>query len=128
MRILVCLMYPTERGMATHSSVLTWKIPWSEELDGLQSMGLRRVRHDCTTNTFTSFSHLDILDCLSSHMYIHNEGSQGCVEILPTASVAISYLGPLCLMSGWLNNLLLFSNGTIPQVNICWPFSFAHFQ
>ena len=91
-------------------------------------MGLQRVRHDSTTNTFTSFSHLDILDCLSSHMCMHNEGSQGCIEILPTASVAISYLGPLCLMSGWLINLLLFSNGTIPQMNICWSFSFAHFQ
>ena len=35
---------PLERGMATHSSILAWKIPWTEESDGLQSMGLQRVR------------------------------------------------------------------------------------
>ena len=37
---------PLEEGMATHSSVLAWRIPWTEEPGGLQSMGLQRVRHD----------------------------------------------------------------------------------
>ena len=37
---------PLEEGMATHSSILAWRIPWTEELDGLQSMGSQRVRHD----------------------------------------------------------------------------------
>ena len=37
---------PLEQGMATHSSVLAWRIPWSEEPGGLQSMGSQRVRHD----------------------------------------------------------------------------------
>ena len=37
---------PLERGMAAHSSVLTWKIPWTEEAGGLQSLGLERVGHD----------------------------------------------------------------------------------
>ena len=35
-----------EEGMATHSSILAWKIPWSEEPDRLQSMGSQRVGHD----------------------------------------------------------------------------------
>ena len=35
-----------EREMATHSSILAWKIPWMEEPGGLQSMGSQRVRHD----------------------------------------------------------------------------------
>ena len=35
--------------MATHSSILAWKIPQTEEPDGLQSMGLQRVRHDLVT-------------------------------------------------------------------------------
>ena len=35
-----------EEGMATHSSILTWKIPWIDEPGGLQSTGLQRVRHD----------------------------------------------------------------------------------
>ena len=38
--------YPLEEGMATHSSVLVWRIPWTEEPGGLQSVGLQRVRHD----------------------------------------------------------------------------------
>ena len=37
---------PLEKGMATHSRILAWKIPWTEKPDGLQSMGLQRVRHD----------------------------------------------------------------------------------
>ena len=35
---------PLEKGMATHSSILAWKIPWAEEPGGLQSMGFQRVR------------------------------------------------------------------------------------
>ena len=35
-----------EEGMATHSSILAWKIPWTEERGRLQSMGLQRVGHD----------------------------------------------------------------------------------
>ena len=37
---------PLEEGMATHSSVLAWRIPWTEEPGGLQSMGSQRVGHD----------------------------------------------------------------------------------
>ena len=35
-----------EKGMATHSSILAWKIPWTEEPGRLQSVGSQRVRHD----------------------------------------------------------------------------------
>ena len=37
---------PLEKGMATHSSILAWRIPWTEVPGGLQSMGSQRVRHD----------------------------------------------------------------------------------
>ena len=37
---------PLEDGKATHSSILAWRIPWTEEPGGLQSMGLQRVRHN----------------------------------------------------------------------------------
>ena len=37
---------PLEKGMATHSSILAWRIPWTEEPGGVQSMVLQRVRHD----------------------------------------------------------------------------------
>ena len=37
---------PLKKGMATHSSILAWKIPWTEEPGRFQSMGLQRVRHN----------------------------------------------------------------------------------
>ena len=37
---------PLEEGMGTHSSILSWRIPWTEEPGRLQSMGLQRVGHD----------------------------------------------------------------------------------
>ena len=43
---------PLEKGMATHSSILTCRIPWTEEPGGLQSMGSHRVGHGWATNTF----------------------------------------------------------------------------
>ena len=46
---------PLEKGMATHSSILAWRIPWTEEPGGLQTMGSQRVGHDWATFTFTLF-------------------------------------------------------------------------
>ena len=43
---------PLEKGMATHSSILARRIPWTEEPGKLQSMGLQRVRHDWATFTY----------------------------------------------------------------------------
>jgi len=42
---------PLEEGMETHSSILAWRIPWTEKLGRLQSIGLQRVGHisNCTT-------------------------------------------------------------------------------
>ena len=44
---------PLEKGMATHSSILVWKIPGAEKPGGLQSMELQTVEHNWETNTFT---------------------------------------------------------------------------
>ena len=41
---------PLEKEMATHSSILAWRIPWMEEPGGLQSMGSLRVGDDCATS------------------------------------------------------------------------------
>ena len=43
---------PLEKEMATHSSILAWKISWTEEPGRLQSMGLQRVAHDWATALF----------------------------------------------------------------------------
>ena len=40
---------PLEKEMETLSNILAWRIPWMEEPDGLQSMGLQRVGHDLAT-------------------------------------------------------------------------------
>ena len=58
-------------GKATHSSVLAWRIPWTEEPGGLQSMGSQRVRHDWETNSFT----LSVESC--------REGTWKCLVLSP---------------------------------------------
>ena len=45
-----------EEEMVTQSSILAWKIPWTEEPGVLQSMGLQRVRHDWVTNAYTKYT------------------------------------------------------------------------
>ena len=44
---------PLEKEMAIHSSILAWRIPWAEEPDGLQFMGLQRIEHNGATNIYT---------------------------------------------------------------------------
>ena len=44
---------PLKKEMATHSSVLVWRSPWTEDPGGLQSMGSQRVGHNRATNTGT---------------------------------------------------------------------------
>ena len=51
---------PLEKGMATHSSILSRKIPWTEEPGGVQSMGSQRVGHDWVTFTFTFFLNFQV--------------------------------------------------------------------
>ena len=46
----LCQEDPREEEMTAHSSILAWKIPWTEESGGLQSMGSQRVGHDRVTN------------------------------------------------------------------------------
>ena len=46
--------YPLEKGMVIHSSILDWRISWTEESSRLQSIELQRVRHKQETNTTTT--------------------------------------------------------------------------
>ena len=79
---------PLEKAMAPHSSTLAWKIPWTEEPGGLQSMGSQRVRHDWETSLslsscllrFPSFNppftnSLSLLRSLTEHCILHPGGS-----------------------------------------------------
>ena len=58
---------PLEEGVATHSSVLAWSIPWTEEPGGLQAMGSPRVRHDWSVPACSTQA--DLQRCLNSHRW-----------------------------------------------------------
>ena len=60
---------PLEEEMATHSSILSWRIPWTEEPCGLQSMGSQRLRHD------------------GAHVQDLQEGFMSVVSLLPGAKL-----------------------------------------
>ena len=49
-------MIPWRREWLPHSSILAWRIPWTDEPGGLQCMGSQRIRHDWATNTFLHFN------------------------------------------------------------------------
>ena len=67
---------PLEKGMATHSSIFTWKIPWTEEPGGLQSMESQRVKHDRATLSHThTHTHTHTVTFLSS-LLVHRTKSQ----------------------------------------------------
>ena len=51
---------PLEKGMATHSSILTWRIPWTEEPGKLQSMGLQKVSQEQWLSSVQSLSHVQL--------------------------------------------------------------------
>ena len=82
----VNLIIPTdtlEKEMATHSSISTGRIPWTEEPSGLQSMGLQRVRHDWVT----SLSQIRYFQTWYIHRYCtlkHIFGGGGVETISPT--------------------------------------------
>ena len=61
---------PLQKEMATHSSILAWRIPWTEEPGRLQSTGLQRVGHDWVTTSLTSLCSKDVIGSVSqSHGY-----------------------------------------------------------
>ena len=64
--------YLLEKGMAAHSSILAWRIPWTEEPGGLQSMRSQRVWPNRATNTFT-------LSVLRSHMNLSASRVKKCM-------------------------------------------------
>ena len=59
-----------EKGIATHSGILVWRIPWTEEPGGLQSMGSQRVGHDWVTKTFTFNNNNNRVCYLQSTYYV----------------------------------------------------------
>ena len=78
---------PLEKEMVTHSSILAWRIPWTEEPGGLQSTGLQRVGHDWATSLSCSF-----------HCTMLSVRLPGC---LPTLKSPICLLWGKCHCKKW---------------------------
>ena len=69
---------PLEEGMVTHSSILAWRIPWTEKPGGLQSMGLQRVRqnraqHAESHRSVYVYMHIHACICVHEYTHIHRE-------------------------------------------------------
>ena len=78
-----------EKEMTIHSSIVAWRIPWTEQLDGLQSTKSQRVGHDRATNTFTLSAIYDY-PLLNSHNLINISywGTQRLYKLLGTTEAA----------------------------------------
>ena len=75
-----------EKGMVTHSSILAWRIPWTEEPGGLQSMRSQRAGHNWVTDTLQS----------NVHVYIHhNETTESIAKQKPFEVFRENHL-PIC--------------------------------
>ena len=66
---------PVEKRMATHSSILAWRNPWTEEPGGIQSMGSQRVGPDWVTNTSYSYCRMNLFmnSSVTFNMYIDSQ-------------------------------------------------------
>ena len=89
---------PLEKEMAIHSSILAWRIPWTEEPGGLQSMGSQRVGHDWATSLSLSRDNglyqtraSRRLSSLSSQLLLFPWGCGGCFELF-LLSVSLSHI------------------------------------
>ena len=85
---------PLEKRMATQSSILAWRIPWTEEPDRLQSTGLQRVEHDWVTNTF-AFTHGIKSSVFNFLRKLHAIVHSGCISIPASTASGFPFLHTL---------------------------------
>ena len=134
---------PLEKEMAIHSSILAWKIPWTEESGGLQFLGLQRVRHNWATNTrldSVQFSSVQSLSCVQLFATPWTPACQASLSItnswslpklMPIESVMLfNHLilcHPLLLLPSIFPSMRVFSNES--ALGMRWPkywtFSFS---
>ena len=76
---------PLEQEKATHSSILAWKIPWTEDPDGSQSMGLQRVGHSCMSmRTMESFLGIEPKKVHLKEQNVQRNGSRSEYDVFGT--------------------------------------------
>ena len=61
----------SREGLGTHSSILAWRIPWTEEPGGLYPLELQRVRYDWVTNTNYNFSRFHVCTLIMVFFFLH---------------------------------------------------------
>ena len=136
---------PLENQMATHSNILAWKIPCTEEPGGLQSVGLRRVGHNSATDTFSfpmfqirsdQISHSVVSDSLRPHELQHQASlsiinSRSSLRLMAIESVIPSshliLCRPLLLLLPIPPSIRVFSNESTLRMRWpkYWSFSFS---
>ena len=128
---------PLEEGMATRSSILTWRIPWTQEPGRLQSMRSQRVRHHWATNThicLLQFSHVQLfatpwIAARQASLSITN--SRSLLKLISIESVMPSRLlilcRPLLLLPPIPPNIRVFPNEAtlLMRWPKYWSFSFS---
>ena len=113
---------PLEKGMATHSSILAWRIPWIVEPGGRATVHRYTKRHDRETHTLTRApassqtlnSHIPVL--LSYFTLISTVSPASC--IFTTAGFA------LAIITSYLHEIVLLVPGSKPKVSIQFPLAF----
>ena len=113
--------------MATHSSILAWRIPWTEKPGGLQSMGLERVGHDRVTNihTHTCSLKLDMFLLRNTKLNLHYIQDFQTWETPEFCKIRIFKSGPgskLLKLPMWFSGSVRFG---IYCINKCWQGSQA---
>ena len=122
-----------EEGMATHSSILAWRIPWAEVPGGLQSMRLQRVRHDWATKHMLPKGSTSISQYLGQSAYLpkQNYPHPNCMYLwlkksmfalrqasdllkMLTWNLKLSFLLNLYWITGFDIHLLLWSSDSCP--------------
>ena len=127
---------PLEEGMATHSSILAWRIPWTEEAGGLQSMGLQRVRHDwinlACTQLYHMFTSVQLLSRVQLFVTPWTAACQASLSITNSWSISklmsiksvmpsnhLILCCPLLLLTSIFPSIRVFSNES--ALHIRWP-------
>ena len=107
---------PQEEGMASHSSTLAWKIPWTEEPGGLQSMGSRR---------WTRLKHLARRDrtrvsCIAGRLFTFRATGEALLLTSPQMFSLLSSFCFFCFLSGNVLILIIFLVSTALRFSTCF--------
>ena len=122
---------PPEKGTATHSSVLAWRIPWTEESGGLQSMGSQRVGHNRASNT----SHLDLKAFVAQARWGRKvlvgwfySSSRDCCSGCQTSTARVLSQSPLRSMEKSLQRCTLSSTRSFQRLHISHQLTLSLYQ